>query len=219
MNNEELLKMIKNSIVEGNTQKAIDYTKEAMNMGVDPKNILNGAIIKGSQEVGELYEQEEYFLADLLISGDVIEAVLDTLKDSFPEKSDISPKGNILIGTVEGDVHDLGKSLLISLLKGQGFDVIDLGTDIPPEKFVEKAKEMKPKVIGLSGLLTMSISKMRETVIALKKEKITSKIIVGGGILSKESCEMIGADDFAKDGWEGIKKIIYLSKNKNEVLE
>ncbi len=219
MNNEELLKMIKNSIVEGDTQNAIDYAKEAMNMGVDPKNILNEAVIKGSQEVGELYEQEEYFLADLLISGDVIEAVLDTLKDSLPEKSDVSPKGNILIGTVEGDIHDLGKSVLISLLKGQGFDVIDIGTDITPEEFVEKAKEIKPKVIGLSGLLTMSISKMRETVIALKKENITSKIIVGGGILSKESCEMIGADDFAKDGWKGIKKIINLIENKNEVLE
>ncbi len=207
MKNEEILTRIKNSIVEGEIEKTIDAVNEALKIGVDYKEILNGAIIKGAIEVGELYEQEEYFLADMLMTGDAINAAMNILKDSFIEMSEVAPKGSILIGTVEGDIHDIGKSLVVSLLNGQAFDVIDLGSDVPPEIFVEKAKEIKPDVIGLSGLLTMSISKMHETIILLKKEEIPAKIIIGGGIVSKNSCAMIGADDCAKDGWEGIKKI------------
>ena len=116
-------------------------------------------------------------------------------------------KGTILIGSAEGDVHSIGKNLMIPLLQGQGYKVIDLGTDVHPNKFVEEAKKSKPDVIGISGLLTASISTMQKTVIMLKEENIPSKIIVGGGILTAESCTMIGADDFATDGWDGLKKI------------
>ena len=213
MKNEEILTRIKNSIVEGELEKTIDSVNEALKIGVDYKDILSGAIIKGAIEVGELYEQEEYFLADMLMTGDAINAAMNILKDSFIEIAEESSKGSILIGTVEGDIHDIGKSLVVSLLNGQAFDVIDLGTDIPPEEFVKKAKEFKPDVIGLSGLLTMSISKMHETIILLKKEGIPSKVIIGGGIVSKNSCAMIGADDCAKDGWEGIKKINKIISN------
>ena len=216
MKSEEKLARIKNSIVEGDSQKTIDYVNEALNLGLDYKEILNEAIIKGSIEVGELYEQEKYFLPDMLMTGDAINTAMDLLKNSFIEVSEITSKGDILIGTVEGDVHDIGKSLVVSLLKGQGFNVIDLGSDVSPEKFVLKAKEIKPDVIGLSGLLTMSISKMHETILLLKKEKIFSKIIIGGGIVSKDSCAMIGADDCAKDGWEGVKKINILIENKSK---
>jgi methanogenic corrinoid protein MtbC1 len=207
MKNEEILTRIKNSVVEGDSQKTIDFVNEALNIGLDYKDILDGAIIKGAIEVGELYEQEKYFLADMLMTGDAINAAMDLLKNSLIEVSHITSEGNILIGTVEGDIHDIGKCLVVSLLNGQGFNVIDLGSDVPPETFVQKAKEIKPDIIGLSGLLTMSISKMHETILLLKKENISSKIIIGGGIVSKDSCAMIGADDCAKDGWEGVKKM------------
>ena len=207
MKNEEVLTRIKISVVEGDSQKTINSVNEALNIGLNYKDILNGAIIKGAIEVGELYEKEEYFLADMLMTGDAINAAMDLLKNSLIEGSHITPEGNILIGTVEGDIHDIGKCLVVSLLKGQGFNVIDLGSDVPPETFVQKAKEIKPHIIGLSGLLTMSISKMHETILLLKKENISSKIIIGGGIVSKDSCAMIGADDCAKDGWEGVKKM------------
>ncbi len=213
MKNDEMLTRIKNSIVEGESEKTIEAVNEALKRGVDYKDILNRAIIKGAAEVGELYEQEEYFLADMLMTGDAINAAMNILKDSFLEISEGPPKGIILIGTVEGDVHDIGKALVASLLNGQAFDVIDLGSDVPPEIFVEKAKKLKPDVIGLSGLLTMSISKMHETILLLKKEGIPAKIIIGGGIVSKNSCAMIGADDCAKDGWVGIKKIKTLISN------
>jgi len=207
MSSEESLQILKNAIVEGEPEKAIEAVNDAIKLGINPKEILNKAIIQGAEEVGILYEKEEYFLADLLMTGDALKAAMDILKSKLAEESDIKPQGSILIGTVQGDIHDIGKVLVVSLLRGQGFDVIDLGSDVPPEIFVEKAKEINPDIIGLSGLLTMSISKMHETIILLKKAGIPSKIIIGGGVVSKQSCAMIGADDCAKDGYEGIKKI------------
>ncbi len=207
MNEEESLEKLKKAILEGDSLKAIDWANKSINTGIPVKEIFNKAILKGAEEAGNLYENDEYFLPDLLMTGDAIVAATEIIKNSLNEKSEIESKGTILIGTVEGDIHDIGKTLVISLLKGQGYDVIDLGSDVPPEEFLRKAKEINPILIGLSGLMTMSISKMIETVKLLKNENITSRIIVGGGILSKESCEMIGADDFAKDGWEGVKKI------------
>ncbi len=207
MTSEDLLMKLKDLIVEGEPQKTIELMEEIIKLGLDAKVILNEAIIKGADEVGILYEKEEYFLADLLMSGDALKAAMEILKPKLLMDSDIKPQKVILIGTVEGDVHDIGKSLVTSLLQGQGFEVIDLGSDVPVETFVQKAKEIKPDIIGLSGLLTMSISKMHETIILLKKAGIPSKIIIGGGVVSKQSCAMIGADDCAKDGYEGIKKI------------
>ena len=207
MKEEELLENLKNAIFKGDPDKAIDLVNKSIKMGINVKEILNRAILKGAEEAGNLYEEGEYFLPDLLMTGDAITVTTERLKNSLNKKSELESKGTILIGTVEGDIHDIGKTLVISLLKGQGFNVIDLGSDVPPEEFLRKAKEINPILIGLSGLMTMSISKMLETIKLLKSENITSRIIVGGGILSKESCEMIGADDFAKDGWEGVKKI------------
>ena len=204
MNSEDLLMKLKDSIVEGEPQNTIELMEEVLKLDIEAKVILNEAIIKAADEVGILYEKEEYFLADLLMSGDALKAAMELLKPKLSMDSDIKPQKVILIGTVEGDVHDIGKSLVASLLQGQGFEVIDLGSDVPVEVFVQKAKEIKPDIIGLSGLLTMSISKMHETIILLKKADIPSKIIIGGGVVSKQSCAMIGADDCAKDGYEGI---------------
>ena len=210
---EESLEKLKGAILVGDTNKAIESVKESIKKGIQVKEILNGAILKGAEEAGKLYEEDEYFLPDLLMTGDAINAATEVLKNSFKENSEMESKGTILIGTVEGDIHDIGKCLVVSLLQGQGFNVVDLGSDVPPQEFLQKAKEINPILIGLSGLMTMSISKMVETVQLLKSENITSRIIVGGGILSKESCEMVGADDYAKDGWEGVKKINKLLSN------
>ena len=210
---EESLEKLKGAILVGDTNKAIESVKESIKKGIQVKEILNGAILKGAEEAGKLYEEDEYFLPDLLMTGDAINAATKVLKNSFKENSEMESKGTILIGTVEGDIHDIGKCLVVSLLQGQGFNVVDLGSDVPPQEFLQKAKEINPILIGLSGLMTMSISKMVETVQLLKSENITSRIIVGGGILSKESCEMVGADDYAKDGWEGVKKINNLLLN------
>jgi len=206
MSENENITNLKNAIVDGDEIQAPSHVKEALDSGLDYKVILNEGIIKACEEIGQLYEKEEYFLADMLISGDALEAAIEVLKPTMEQASEKSV-GKILIGTVEGDVHDIGKSLVSSLLQGQGYDVIDLGTEVPPETFAQKALENTPDIIGLSGLLTASISKMRETIALLKDKNVESKIIIGGGVVSKAACVLIGADDCAKDGWEGVKKI------------
>lgn len=206
LKDDEILEKLKNKIVEGNSEEALDFIHKAINANIEPKHILNEAIIQSAEEVGMKYEEGIFFLADLLLAADAMIDCMDVVKPKLIEEKHKS-LGKIVIGTPEGDIHDLGKSLVIALLQGQGFDVIDLGVDVPPEKFVEVATNENPDIIGISGLLTMTISKMTETVTMLKKNGIRAKIVVGGGILSEESCKYIGADAWTKDGWQGVKLI------------
>ena len=213
MNEIEIINKLRNAIIEGISEDAVDLSKMALESNIDPKHLLNEAIIQGAEEVGKKYENAEYFLGDMLLAADAINDSMEIIRPKLKEGQQ-ETMGKVLIGTPEGDLHDIGKSLIIALLNGQGVDVIDLGVDIPPEEFLEAAKKEHPDVIGISGLLTFSISKMIETVMLLKKEGIKAKIIVGGGILSEESCIQIGADDWTKDGWEGVKKIKKLLEEK-----
>lgn len=206
MNDEEILDKLRDSIIEGILEEALDFIHKAIDANIDAKQILNEAIIRGAEEVGVRYEKGEYFLADMLLAADAINDCMDVIKPKLVEEKHKSP-GKVLIGTPEGDLHDIGKSLVIALLQGQGFDVVDLGVDVPPEKFVEVAKNENPDIIGISGLLTVTISKMTETVTMLKRKGIKAKIVVGGGILSEEACNYIGADAWTKDGWKGVKLI------------
>ena len=206
MKDDEILETLRNNIVKGNSEEALDFIHKAIDANIDPKLILNEAIIQGAEDVGMSYEEGEYFLADMLLAADTMIDCMDVVKPKLIEVK-YKSLGKIIIGTPEGDIHDIGKSLVIALLQGQGFDVIDLGVDVPPEKFVEVATNENPDIIGISGLLTMTISKMVETVTMLKRRGIKAKIVVGGGILSEESCKYIGADAWAKDGWKGVKLI------------
>ena len=213
MNEIEIIGKLRTAIIEGISEDAILLVNIAIERNIDLKRILDEAIIKGAEEVGKKYENDEYFLGDMLLAADAINDSMYIIRPKLKEEQQ-EPKGKVLIGTPEGDLHDIGKSLIVALLNGRGVDVIDLGVDIPPQEFLEAAKKEHPDVIGLSGLLTVSISKMIETVILLKDEGIKAKIIVGGGILSEESCKQIGADDWTKDGWEGVKKIIKLLEGR-----
>jgi len=206
MNDDDILEKLRNSIVKGNSEEALNFIYKAIDANIDPKLILNEALIRGADEVGMKYEEGEYFLGDLLLTADAMNDCMDVVKPKLIEEKHES-LGKIVIGVPEGDLHDIGKSLVIALLQGQGFDVIDLGVDVPPEKFVEVAINENPDIIGISGLLTMTISKMIETVTMLKRKGIRAKIVVGGGILSEQSCKYIGADAWTKDGWKGVKLI------------
>ncbi|HEC40987.1 MAG TPA: cobalamin-binding protein [bacterium] len=217
MNEIEIIDKLRTAIIEGISEEAINFVKMALEMNIDPEHILNEAIIKGAEDVGKKYENDEYFLGDMLLAADAINDSMEIIRLELKE-GQYETIGKVLIGTPEGDLHDIGKSLIVALLKGRGVDVIDLGVDIPPKEFLEAAKKEHPDVIGLSGLLTVSISKMIETVMLLKDEGIKAKIIVGGGILSEESCKQIGADDWTKDGWEGVKKIIKLLEGRKNAI-
>ena len=206
MNNDEILDYLRNCIVEGIPEEAVEFTYKAIKADIKSKQILNEAIIRGAEEVGIRYEKGEYFLADMLLAADAINECMVIIKPKLlGEKHDT--KSKVLIGTPEGDIHDIGKNIIIALLQGQGYEVIDLGIDVPPQRFVEVALNEHPDIIALSGLLTVTISKMIETVTMLKEKGVKAKIIVGGGILSEESCKYIGADAWTKDGWEGVKII------------
>jgi len=206
LNDSEIIEKIKNAIIEGISEEAIVAVNTALKGNIETDQILNEAIISGAEEVGMRYEKGEYFLADMLLAADAINDSMDIIKPKLKNGTH-ETHGKVLIGTPEGDLHDLGKTLVVALLQGQGFEVIDLGVDVPPDMFLEVAKIENPDVIGISGLLTVTISKMTETVAMLKREGIKAKIILGGGILSEESCKHIGADAWAKDGWEGVKLI------------
>jgi 5-methyltetrahydrofolate--homocysteine methyltransferase len=206
LNDDEILLELRNRIIKGNSEGALEFIHKAVDANIEPKLILNEVIIRSAEEVGRKYEEDEYFLGDMLLAADAMNECMDVIRPILTEEKHKSA-GKVLIGTPEGDIHDIGKRLVVALLQGQGFEVIDLGVDVPPEKFVEEAININPDIIGISGLLTMTISKMTETVAMLKKGGIKAKIVVGGGILSEESCQYIGANAWAKDGWEGIKII------------
>jgi 5-methyltetrahydrofolate--homocysteine methyltransferase len=206
LNDNEILEKLRKTIIKGKSEDMIDLTKKALKANIDPKRILNEVIIRGAEDVGLKYENGEYFLGDMLLAADAINDCMNVIKPKLKEGTQETPV-KVLIGTPEGDLHDIGKSLVIALLQGQGFEVIDLGVDVSPERFLEAAKKENADIIGISGLLTVTISKMKETVALLKREGINAKIILGGGILSEESCKQAGADAWTKDGWEGVKLI------------
>ncbi|MHA1913696.1 MAG: cobalamin B12-binding domain-containing protein [Promethearchaeota archaeon] len=206
MKDNEILEKLMSAIINGNPEDAVGLVNKSLEAGIDPRRLLNDVIIRGAEEVGLKYEREEFFLADMLLAADAINVCMDEIKLKLKDGAHLT-LGKVLIGTPEGDLHSIGKSLVIALLQGQGFEVIDLGVDVPPEKFLEAAEKENVDIIGISGLLTMTISKMTETVVLLKRKGIKAKIVLGGGILSEESCRQIGADAWTKDGWEGVKLI------------
>ncbi|HHU29802.1 MAG: corrinoid protein [Bacillota bacterium] len=156
--------------------------------------------------VGELFEQGEYFVGDLIFAGDLLTNAVEILKPYLGGAT--SEKiGTIVLGTVAGDLHDIGKNIFKSMAEAAGFEVHDLGIDQPPENFVEKVKEVKPEIVGMSGVLTLALESMKLTVDALRDAGLRDsiKVIIGGNPVTKEACEQIGADAFTTNAAEGVK--------------
>lgn len=160
----------------------------------------------GMNIVGDLFEKGEYFVGDLIFAGELLTNAIEILKPLLGNESG-SKIGRILLGTVAGDLHDIGKNIFKSMAEAAGFEVFDFGVDVPPENFVVKAKEVKPAIVGMSGVLTLALESMKVTVDALKEAGLRDhvKIIIGGNPVTKESCEMIGADAYTTNAAEGVK--------------
>ena len=158
----------------------------------------------GMAIVGKQFENGEYFVGDLIYAGELLTDAINVLKPALgsggQEKS-----GKILLGTVHGDLHDIGKNIFRSMMEAAGFEVVDLGIDVAINEFVEKAKELKPQIIGMSGVLTLAIDSMRDTAEALKTAGVDARIIIGGNPVTKEACEFVGADEFTTNAAEGVK--------------
>jgi len=203
-----LFEGIKNSIVDLDREECLRLAQEALDAGINPLEVIENGLKKGIQIVGTKYEEGELFIVDLMMAASAMKAAVELLEPHISaEMKEKASAGKIIIGTVEGDIHDIGKTIVSTLLAANGFEVIDLGTEVPASKFIEKIKELKPDIIGMSALLTTTMPKMQEVIEALEKEDLRDavKVMIGGAPVTKEFAAKIGADGYAKDAEEAIK--------------
>jgi 5-methyltetrahydrofolate--homocysteine methyltransferase len=193
------------SIIAGDNVKSKEITQKLVDEGVDAQEILNEGLIPGMNVVGKKFKANEMYIPEVLIAARAMHAAMDIIKPLLTKTGAIS-KGTVLIGTVQGDLHDIGKNLVGMMLEGGGFDVVDVGVDVPTEKFVEEIKKAKAKVLGLSALLTTTMPGMKDVIEALKKDGDTKdvKVMVGGAPLTQEYADQIGANGYAPDASSAV---------------
>ncbi len=189
-------------------EKIIEYCDGELKKGTQPYDIFNN-LSKGLEEIGSKYESGRYFTSDLIVSGANMKKAIERLRHLF-DRNTGSPKGKVLIGTVQGDVHDIGKSILSIMLQSKGFDVIDLGVDVSNEAFLKGVEENHPDIIAMSALLTSTTINMEKVVELLSKKGLREsvKVIVGGRSVDEAYAKSIGADEYAEDAVEGIRKCL-----------
>ena len=187
--------------------EVLEIVRGRMARGDDPLQIIEDCQA-GMREVGERYAQRHYFLSGLIMAGEILREVMEIVMPSVEAHFSGKTSGRVLLGTVQGDIHDLGKNLLLMLLRGYGFTVLDLGVDVAPGKFVEEARIFKPHAIGLSGLITAAYTTMRETVMALRammaEDGVQIPILLGGQV-DEQVCKFVGADYWTTDAMEGVR--------------
>jgi trimethylamine corrinoid protein len=180
--------------------ETIALVKDLVNQGVDPLNILDDARL-AMEAVGKRFEKCEYFIPDLMMAGEILKEISDIVKPLIEGGQSKAKKGKVLIGTVAGDIHDIGKDIVTFMLDVSGYDVLDIGVDVPADTFVEKIREFKPRVVGLSGFLTLAFDSMKKTIETLKEAGLRDnlKIMIGGGQMDDEVRKYAGADAYGKD--------------------
>ena len=210
----EILKEISTQLQLGDDDKVFELTKQAIEQKIDPKIILSDGLVSGMNVIGEQFRNHDIFLPEVLLAAKAMYAGIDQLKPLFI-KEDMPTLGKIVIGTVKGDLHDLGKNLVGIMLKGAGFDVIDLGKDVSPERFVETALKEDAKLIGMSALLTTTMPMMKVVIDLLKQKNLKGKIktVIGGAPITEEYAKEIGADAYAFDASKSIECVKYLLNN------
>lgn len=198
------LKQLSDAIIRGDSKQSIETTKAALSEGITAEKILNEGLIAGMDVVGHRFEKNEIYIPEMLIAARAMKFAMEILEPKLVE-SGIQPIGRAVIGTVQGDLHDIGKNLVGMMLKGAGFDVIDLGVDISKEKFVQAAKEKKAHILGMSALLTTTMTSMADVVKSCKEAGLQTKIMVGGAPLTQNFADKIGADAYAADASSAVR--------------
>ena len=195
------------ALAELQETEALEIVRLRMERGDDPLQIIEDCQA-GMREVGERYAQRRYFLSALIMAGEILGQIMEIVMPAVEGKFVGKSSGRVLVGTVQGDIHDLGKNLLLMLLRTYGFTILDLGVDVPPTKFVEEARAFKPHVIGLSGLITAAYASMRDTVSALRammaEDDVQIPVILGGQV-DEQVCRFVGADYWSTDAMEGVR--------------
>ena len=199
------LESIYDHIIEGKVDVIEADVKDALDAGISPETILNEGMVSAMDEVGALFEAGEYFVPEMLIAAHTMQTGLVRLKPLLIEDG-VEPSGSIVIGTVQGDLHDIGKNLVAMMLEGGGFQVIDLGTDVSPESFLDAINEHSPHLVGLSALLTTTMQKMRETISVIEQAGLRDrvKVIVGGAPVTEAFAKDIGAEGYAPDASKAV---------------
>ena len=194
------------TIVNADRAGAEEVAQRALDSGIAPGDIMQNGFVKGIQEVGELFESGEVFLPELMMSADAMAGATEVTNAAL-EGEAAETKGRVVIGTVQGDVHDIGKAIVIAYLKANGYDVTDLGRDVAAATFIEKAKENNADIIGMSALLTTTMEEQRKVIKTIKDEGLSYKTVVGGAPCTQRWADQIGADAYAEDANDGVKKI------------
>jgi 5-methyltetrahydrofolate--homocysteine methyltransferase len=217
---EDILNQIKENVIQGRktrddmgidealsgTPGVLELMESALSGNVSPESIITESLTPGMEVVGEKFSTKEYFIPDMLASADAVGAAMDILKP-YLEESNVETKGKVVIATVKGDIHDIGKNIVAILLKGAGYEVNDIGIDVPEDKIIDVVREEQPDFLGLSALLTTTMTEMPVVIKALEDNDLRDKVkvLIGGAAVSDEYAREIGADAFCKDGFQAIK--------------
>jgi 5-methyltetrahydrofolate--homocysteine methyltransferase len=196
----DIVSELREAVVRGEMAKAREITERALKAGQEPAALLNDALISAMDHVGELFKANEVYVPEVLLSAKSMQQAMQVLKPSLV-KGGIKPRGTVVVGTVRGDLHDIGKNLVAMMLEGAGFEVVDLGNDVPPDRFVDAAVEHKASLIGMSALLTTTMYTMKETIDILKARQpaISIRTMVGGAPVTAGFAREIGADGYGPD--------------------
>jgi len=212
----DILEELKDAIINFEIEKTKKIAEEIVNKGVDPNLAIRKSVIEAANMIGKRFEKGEIFLAELIIAGDILKSVSNIFREAIKQKmgNKSSRLGRVVLATVEGDIHDIGKNLVGAFMEAEGFEVVDLGADVPTEKIVEKVKELKPDVLGLSALLSTTMLKQQEVIKELEKAGLrdTVKVIVGGAPTTEEWARNIGADGWAPNALSAARKAKELLK-------
>ena len=198
----EFLKQCEDAVLQGDRDRAVALANDALEGQFDILEIIENGFSPGIRRAGELWEQGEYFLPELAFSAESMKAAMDVLQPALlNDDAETGSTGVVIIGTVQGDIHDIGKNIVSFMLEFNNFEVIDIGVDVPPQKFVEAVKEHEPQVVGLCGLLTLAYDPMKDTVAALADAGLRDKvkIMVGGGAIDDQIREYAGADAYGEN--------------------
>jgi len=197
------LKALADAVIKGDQSTAVEITKSALEEGTAAKDVLEKGLIAGMDVVGARFKNNEIYIPEVLIAARAMKMAMEILEPELV-KAGVEPVGKFLIATVQGDLHDIGKNLVAMMLKGAGFEVIDLGVDISPEKFVEQVKAKGVQLVGMSALLTTTMPGMEKTIKALKQAGVSAKVMIGGAPITQGYADKIGADGYAADAASAV---------------
>ena len=197
------MQALSQAVIKGDQKTAVEITQAAIDEGMNPKEILENGLIEGMNYIGVRFKANEVYIPEVLIAARAMKMAMEILEPKLAEAG-VEPIGKAIIGTVQGDLHDIGKNLVIMMLKGAGFEVTDLGVDVPAETFVEKAKESGAQVVGLSALLTTTMPAMETAVKAIKDSDVPVKTMIGGAPITQAYADKIGADGYSADAASAV---------------